>query len=167
MIHWLKIVARIMLSLTLDHSFTIQRARLWITQTFILLACSWLSGSKKGGNNMAITRYLSFVEEATHGTPVTTGGETIDPLSAEIEPSGDSTLIYEGASRLDKLVAPGPYINEGEISTAFDDKAFPWFIKWTLGGYEVTGSGPYTHRFYPSPRALMQPFTVRVDRKST
>jgi len=113
---------------------------------------------------MAITRYLSFVEEATHGTPVLTGGETIDPLSAEIEPSGDTTLIYEGASRLDKLVAPGPYINEGEISTAFDDKAFPWFIKWALGGYEVTGSGPYTHRFYPSPRALMQPFTVRVGK---
>ena len=99
MIHWLKTETRIMLSLTLGHSSTIQRARLWKTQTFILLAFSWLSGSKEGSRNMAITRYLSFVEEATHGTPVLTGGETIDPLSAEIEPSGDTTLIYEGASR--------------------------------------------------------------------
>lgn len=114
---------------------------------------------------MGITRYLSFVEEANHGTPVPTGGETIDPTSAELEPSGDTVLVYEGVSRLDRKVAPGPYLNEGSISTAFDDKAFPWFIKWALGGYEVSGEAPsFTHRFFPQQGALLQPFTTRVGK---
>lgn len=114
---------------------------------------------------MGITRYLSFVEEATHGTPVLTGGETIDPLSAEMEPSGDTVLIYEGVSRLDRIVAAGQYLTEGSISTAFDNKAFPWFLKWALGGYEVTGTeAPFTHRFFPQQSNLMKSFTSRIGK---
>lgn len=113
---------------------------------------------------MAISRYFAFAEETTFGTAAT-AAETIDPESVEIDPSGDQALIYEGVSRLDRVVAPAPYMSEGSFTTPFDLKAFPWFLKWALGGYEVTGTTPsFTHRFFPEQSALMKSFTARAGK---
>lgn len=113
---------------------------------------------------MSIARYFAFGEETTFGTAVP-AVEYVDPESAELDPSGDQASIYEGISRLDRIVAAGPYTSEGSVVMPFDLVAFPWFLKWTLGGYEVTGSDPsHTHRFYPSQSALMQSFTARVGK---
>lgn len=112
---------------------------------------------------MGITRYLGFAEETTFGTAAT-AVETIDPGSAELDPSGDQALIYEGVSRLDRIVAPAQYTSEGSIETPFDLEAFPWFLKWLLGGYSVTGTGPYVHSFFSQDSALMKSFTARVGK---
>ncbi|MBS7531826.1 hypothetical protein IC619_015240 [Hazenella sp. IB182353] len=113
---------------------------------------------------MAVTRYFSFGEESTFATAVP-ATETIDPESAELDPTGDQALIYEGVSRLDRIVAPGPYRSEGSVTTPVDLKVFPWFFKFAMGGYEVTGNSPsYTHRFFPHTSALMPSFTSRVGK---
>ncbi|MCH5586316.1 phage tail tube protein [Shimazuella sp. AN120528] len=113
---------------------------------------------------MGITRYFSYGEEATFGTPAL-AVETIDPESAELDPSGDQALIYEGVSRLDRTVAPAFYRSEGSLSTPVDLTAFAWFLKWALGGYTVTGTAPsFTHHFFPEQSALMKSFTARVGK---
>jgi hypothetical protein len=112
---------------------------------------------------VTVTRYLGFAEETTFGTAVASV-ETIDPGNAELDPAGDQALIYEGVSRLDRIVAPAQYLSEGSIETPFDLKAFPWFLKWALGGYAVTGTGPYVHSFFPQNSALMKSFTARVGK---
>lgn len=113
---------------------------------------------------LGITRYFSFAEETIFGTFVP-AVETIDPESAELDPSGDQALIYEGVSRLDRTVAPAPYRSEGSFSTPFDLTAFPWFLKWALGGYTVTGTySTFTHHFFPEQSALMKSFTARVGK---
>jgi hypothetical protein len=112
---------------------------------------------------MGVTRYLGFAEETTFGTAVA-AVETIDPGSAELDPSGDQALIYEGVSRLDRIVAPAQYLSEGSIETPFDLESFPWFLKWAPGGYSVTGTGPYIHSFFPQDFALMKSFTARVGK---
>jgi hypothetical protein len=113
---------------------------------------------------MGITRYFSYGEEITFGTPAL-AVETIDPESAELDPSGDQALIYEGVSRLDRTVAPAPYRSEGSLSTPFDLTAFPWFLKWALSGYTVSGTDSmFTHHFFPEQSALMKSFTARVGK---
>ncbi|MDQ0418460.1 hypothetical protein J2Z48_002652 [Croceifilum oryzae] len=113
---------------------------------------------------MAIARYFGFGEEKEFGVPVP-ATEMIDPESAELDPAGDQALIYEGVSRLDRIVAPGIYRSEGSLSVPFDLKAFPYFLKWALGGYEVVGKEPsFTHRFYPKQSSLMDSFTARVGK---
>jgi hypothetical protein len=113
---------------------------------------------------LGITRYFSYGEETTFGTSAL-ATETIDPESAELDPSGDQALIFEGVSRLDRTVAPAPYRSEGSLTTPFDLTAFPWFLKWALGGYTVTGTDPtFTHHFFPEQSALMKSFTARVGK---
>lgn len=113
---------------------------------------------------MGVTRYFSFGEETTFGTTAATV-ETVDPESAELDPSGDQALIFEGASRLDRIVAAGNYFSEGSVTIPVDLTAFPWFLKFALGGYEVTGADTtYTHRFFPQQTALMPSFTARVGK---
>jgi hypothetical protein len=113
---------------------------------------------------MGITRYFSYGEETTFGT-LALATETIDPESAELDPSGDQALIFEGVSRLDRTVAPAPYRSEGSLTTPFDLTAFPWFLKWALGGYTVTGTTPsFTHHFFSEQSALMKSFTARVGK---
>jgi hypothetical protein len=112
---------------------------------------------------LGVTRYLGFAEETTFGTAVA-AVETIDPGNAELDPAGDQALIYEGVSRLDRIVAPAQYLSEGSIETSFDLEAFPWFLKWVLGGYSVSGTGPYVHSFFPQDSALMKSFTARVGK---
>src|SRR5690606_39936971 len=54
--------------------------------------------------------------------------------SAEMDPSGDQAIIYEGISGLDRIAKPGAYFSEGSISAPVDLDVFPWFFKWALGG---------------------------------
>lgn len=114
---------------------------------------------------MAVTRYFSFAEETTFGVPVLSGGETIDPESAPVDPNGESMIVYEGVSGLDRIVVPGNYTSGGSVTAPFDLKAAPWFLKWLLGGYQVSGGGPtYTHTFFPQQDSLLKSFTARVGK---
>jgi hypothetical protein len=114
---------------------------------------------------MPVTRYLAIAEEKEPGK-VGDAVEYIDPESAELDPSGEQLITYEGMSGLDRIAAPGPYSTEGSISTPVDTNAFGWFLKWLLGGYEVkSASGSqYKHRFYPAMNALLDTFTARVGK---
>lgn len=112
---------------------------------------------------MPIYRYVGIGEEQEFGVaapPV----EYMDPESAEIDPSGDQAIIYEGASGLDRIAKPGAYFSEGSLTTPVDLVAFPWFFKWALGGYSKQGEGPYTHTFFPQQSPLMKSFTARVGK---
>lgn len=113
---------------------------------------------------MAVTRYLAVGEETEQGK-LADAVEYIDPESAELDPSDEQAIVYEGMSGLDRIAAPGTYSSEGSISTPVDTKVFGWFLKWLLGGYEVKESGvDYKHRFYPSMNAILHTFTARVGK---
>jgi len=113
---------------------------------------------------MAVYRYFAIGEETTFGTAVP-AVEYIDPESAEVDPSGDQAIIYEGISGLDRIAKPGAYFSEGSITAPVDLKVFPWFFKWTLGEVTTTGADPsYTHTFSPNQSSLMPSFTARVGK---
>lgn len=62
-------------------------------------------------------------------------------------------------------MAAGNYFSEGSVTIPVDLTVFPWFLKFALGGYEVTGADTsFTHRFYPEQTALMPSFTARVGK---
>lgn len=112
---------------------------------------------------MSIYRYVGIGEEQEFGVAVP-AVEYIDPESAEMDPSGDQAIIYEGISGLDRIAKPGAYFSEGSITAPVDLDVFPWFFKWALGGVSTTGTGPYTHTFSPQQSPLMPSFTVRVGK---
>lgn len=115
---------------------------------------------------MAITRYFGFAPETEFGVAAADPVHTMDPESAEMDPSGDNALIYEGMSGIDRIQKPAPYMSEGSISCLVDDKIFPWFFKLLLGGYKKTGTetGPFTHQFFPHTKSLMDSFTAFVGK---
>jgi len=112
---------------------------------------------------MSVYRYFAVGEETTFGTPVP-AVEYMDPESAEMDPSGDQAIIYEGISGLDRIAKPGAYFSEGSVTAPVDLDVFPWFFKWALGGVNTTGEGPYTHTFFPQQSPLMPSFTARVGK---
>jgi len=112
---------------------------------------------------MPIYRYVGIGEEQEFGVAAP-AVEYMDPESAEIDPSGDQAIIYEGASGLDRIAKPGAYFSEGSLTAPVDLIAFPWFFKWALGGYSKQGEGPYTHTFFPQQSPLMKSFTARVGK---
>src|SRR5699024_607346 len=120
---------------------------------------------------MALKRYFGFSEETTFGK-ASAAKEYIDPESVELDPSGEQAIIFEGASRMDRLVAPGHYRSEGSVSFPVDLDTIGYFLKWVLGGYDVKGTSsgetgtkaPYTHTFTPSMDNLLPSFTARVGK---
>lgn len=85
------------------------------------------------------TRYVRLVEETTHGTPVA-GGVYADPQSVTLDPPDDQALIWPSASGVDRQLAAGPYISEGDVVLPLDDVVLGYLLKWLLGQYTTTGT---------------------------
>ena len=113
----------------------------------------------------AITKYLRFGEESAFGQETNDYAETVDPTTASLDPAGDDKLILEGIGGLDRVAGLGVYSTAGDIGIPLDDASTGWFWKWTLGGYEVSGTtGSYTHTFTPQLGGLMTPFSAAVGK---
>lgn len=110
-----------------------------------------------------VTRYFGFAKESTYGTVGTTFNY-IDAASAEIDPSGDNVVAYEGASGLDYLFAAGNYEIGGSFEIPVDDVAIGYLFKWALGDVTSTGTGSITHTFFPKTNAVMDSFSVKVGK---
>ena len=114
-----------------------------------------------------VTRYFGFAKETAYGTAATTGFNYIDAASAEIDPSGDNVVSYEGCSGLDYLFAAGNYQVGGSFEIPVDDQAIGYLFKWALGDVTSNGTGSITHTFTPSTKSLMDSFTVKVGKDIT
>jgi hypothetical protein len=108
-------------------------------------------------------RYAKLGQESTHGTAVA-GAVTLDPASSSLDTPADQALIWQGASGLDRQVAPAPYVIDGDLVMALDDVIAGWILKWLMGSVETTGSGSYVHTFKPVRTPLLTPFTVRLGK---
>jgi ribosomal protein L12E/L44/L45/RPP1/RPP2 len=143
-----------------------------VQRNYIGQQFSLLSDYREGNDNVAITRYLQIGEEAEYGVEAINYDETLDPDSVDLDSSEDDKLIYEGMSGLDRVAALGVYSTGGSFSFPVDDKISPWFWKWALGGYAVTGTddgsgtmvSPFTHEFTPKKGALMPSFSAKVGK---
>lgn len=116
---------------------------------------------------MAIKRYLGIGKETTFATQATTPEIYLDTQDASIDPSGGTTVVYQGMSGLDKTIAAGSYMSGGKFSFPIDSKSFGHFAKFALGvtGYSKTGTAPsVTHLFNPSQAPLMDSFTTFVGK---
>lgn len=112
-----------------------------------------------------ITRYASFAEETSFAEEAGGQKETLDPESAEFDPSEEDKIVYEGMSGLDRLAGLGMYMTEGSLSVPVDKYVAPFFFKWALGNYEVSGdTGAYTHTFSPSTAPTMPTFTSWIGK---
>lgn len=86
-----------------------------------------------------MNRYLRLVEEVAHGTPAA-GGVYADPESVSLDPPDGQALFFAGASGVDRQIAAGPYVSEGDITVALDDELSGFLFKWLLGRYTTTGT---------------------------
>ncbi|WP_373896383.1 hypothetical protein [Virgibacillus sp. CBA3643] len=115
---------------------------------------------------MAITRYLKIGEESEYAVEATSYPDALDPETVDLDSEDDDKLIYEGISGLDRVAGLGVYSTAGSITVPLDDKIAPWFWKWTLGGYEVTGDSTtsFTHIFSPVTGGTLTSFSAKVGK---
>lgn len=84
-------------------------------------------------------RYLRLVEETQHGTAVA-GGIYADPQSTSLDSPDDQALVWASASGVDRQVAAGPYVMEGDVVLPLDDIISGFLFKWLLGAYSTAGT---------------------------
>lgn len=114
---------------------------------------------------MSRERYIGFAEETTFGTAVA-AGDTIEPESEDIGPSGDQALVFEGVSGVPRIVKPGPYGVEGSFTALLDLDATPLFWKLLLGSSSDSGASPdITHLFTLDRPVELPSATFRVGRE--
>jgi len=115
---------------------------------------------------MEILRYAGFVEETSYAeSPAPAAAFCVDETSASLDAATEAQIVYEGSlGRGSRVHRPGFYAVDGDIEYAFDARTIGWLLKWALGGYAFSGSGPYTHEIYGNDDVFLPSFACHLGK---